>query len=111
VATVDKRTELRLMIAAVDAMAVEMKKKLRAKARDGYSGGLDRGYRDVVAKNLMEHAERLTGYCLHCEVMDGEHDHEEEARQAIDVANLAMMLWAIEQPGFGAASDVRADAK
>lgn len=94
----DKRTELKKMIATVDALAVEMKKKLRAKAREGYSGGLDRSNRGAVAKSLMEHAERLSGYCLHCETLDGEHDDEDEARQAIDVCNLAMMLWVLDSP-------------
>ena len=92
----NKRDELKAMLSAVDELVAKMKKKLCDKARDGYSGGLDDSNRDVVAKKLMEHAERLTGYCLHCKTMDGEHYHEEEARQAIDVANFAMMLWFIE---------------
>ncbi len=91
----DKRTELKTMLAAVDRLAVKMKKKLRAKAREGYSGGLDPTFSTNVGKSLMEHAERLTGYCLHCEVQDGEHELEDEAQQAVDVCNLAMMLWVV----------------
>ena len=94
----DKRTELKAMLAAVDRLAVEMKRKLRAKAREGYGGGLDPAFSVNVGKSLMEHAERLTGYCLHCEAQDGEHDLQDEARQAIDVCNLAMMLWVIDTP-------------
>lgn len=89
----NKREELNTMLAAVDLLAAEMKKKLRAKAREGYSGGLAPAYAATVGKKLMEHAERLTGHCLHCGVQDGDHDREAEARQAIDVCNLAMMLW------------------
>lgn len=93
-----KREELRKMIEAVDRLGDAMKKKLRAKARDGYSGGLDPKYRANVAKALMEHAEKLSGHCIHCGVSDGEHDHEDAARQAIDVANLALMLWVQDSP-------------
>jgi hypothetical protein len=92
----NKREELKAMLAAVDRLALEMKKKLREKAREGYSGGLDRNNRCSVAKKRQEHAERLTGVCPHCQSHDGEHDHEEGARQAVDVCNLALMLWVIE---------------
>ncbi len=91
----DKRTELKVMLAAVDRLAIEMKTKLRAKARDGYSGGLDPSSRFEVAKMLQSHVERLTGLCPHCESHDGEHDKEEGAQQAVDVCNLAMMLWVL----------------
>ena len=73
-------------------------KKLRAKAREGYSGGLKPSFRPTVAKMLMDHAEQLAGVCPHCKVHDGEHDHEEEARQAVDVCNLALMLWLVDSP-------------
>jgi len=92
----NKRAELKVMLAAVDRLAIEMKKKLRQKASEGYSGGLVRINRYEVAKKLQEHAERLTGICPHCLASDGEHDDEEEARQAVDVCNLAMMLWVMD---------------
>ena len=92
----NKQTELRAMLAAVDRLAVEMKKKLRAKAREGYSGGLALVNRTMVAKMLQEHVELLTGVCPSCHAHDGDHDHEDGARQAIDVCNLAMMLWVID---------------
>jgi hypothetical protein len=92
------RQELTVMLDAVDRLAVDMKKKLRQKAREGYRGGLDRGSSYMVAKMLHEHVDRLTGLCPHCKALDGEHDSEENARQAIDVCNLAMMLWVIYSP-------------
>ena len=92
---VNKRNELAAMLTAVDELAARMKAKLRQKAREGYSGGLNHASAANVGKSLMEHAERLTGYCLHCEVQDGEHGIEENAHQAVDVANLAMMRWVI----------------
>jgi hypothetical protein len=92
----NKHAELKAMLAAVDRLAMEMKKKLRQKANEGYSGGLVPINRYDVAKKLQEHAERLTGVCPHCFASDGEHDADENARQAIDVCNLAMMLWVID---------------
>ncbi len=86
------------MLAAVDRLAAEMKKKLRQKAAEGYSGGLQFDNRYMVAKMLQEHVERLTGLCPSCKAIDGDHDREESARQAIDVCNLAMMLWVIDTP-------------
>lgn len=94
----NKRAELQTMLKAVDALAAEMKKKLRAKAREGYSGGLNFTSRYTVSKMLHEHVNSLTGVCPHCLAQDGDHDHEEGARQAIDVCNLAMMLWVINSP-------------
>ena len=89
----NKHAELQSMLAAVDDMARLMKIKLREKAREGYSGGLDPINRDTVVSKLHEHAKRLTGYCDVCHSLDGEHDHEEGAEQAVDVCNLAVMLW------------------
>lgn len=94
----NQRAELKAMLAAVDKLANEMKKKLREKARQGYHGGLDPLYKYEVAKKLQQHVVRLTGLCPHCESLDGEHDHQEGARQAVDVCNLAMMLWLVNQP-------------
>lgn len=99
----NQRAELKTMLAAVDKLAAEMKKKLRAKARDGYRGGLDRASRHNVARMLQEHIERLTGQCPHCHSNDGDHDDEEGARQAIDVCNLAMMLWLVDGAAGGGA--------
>lgn len=96
-----KKEELDRMLAAVDELAHEMKKKLRQKAREGYSGGLDPSSKFEVAKKLQEHVVRLTGICPHCESTDGEHDHEEGAHQAVDVCNLAMMLWVVNGGGHG----------
>ena len=93
----NKRAELNAMLAAVDRLAGEMKKKLRQKAREGYSGGIQRINRHTVAEKLQEHVERLTGVCPHCNSHDGQHDPAEGAQQAVDVCNLAMMLWMMEQ--------------
>lgn len=83
------------MLAAVDTLAAEMKKKLRQKAREGYHGGLEPGSWYMVSKLLHDHVDRLTGLCPHCRSHDGEHEREEGARQAVDVCNLAMMLWVL----------------
>ena len=91
----NKREELKAMLANVDELASKMKAKLRNKARDGYSGGLQQEFAPNVGKSLMDHAERLTGHCLHCGVKNGDHEYEEGAEQAVDVCNLAMMLWVI----------------
>lgn len=88
-----KRAELQAMLAAVDDMAKQMKTKLRAKAREGYSGGLDPLNRETVVERLHEHTKRLTGYCDVCHSHDGDHDRDEGAAQAVDVCNLTLMLW------------------
>jgi hypothetical protein len=74
--------ELQTMIDAVDLLADDMKKKLRRKARQGYHGGLDPANRRTVAHRLHEHASRLTTL-----------GDAGSARQAVDVCNLALMLW------------------
>lgn len=76
------------MVEAVDEMAALMKAKLVDKARQGYSGGLDRDYALRVERKLREHVDRLTVFCPHCS-----HGDDGDPVQAIDVANLAMMLW------------------
>jgi UDP-N-acetyl-D-mannosaminuronic acid transferase (WecB/TagA/CpsF family) len=89
----NKKDEIRNMLESVDEIAVLMKKKLTAKYRAGWSGGLDPDNIENVEHKLREHVEQLIGRCPHCG-----HRHEEEegqVRQAIDVANLAMMLWVI----------------
>lgn len=76
----NKREELNTMLAAVDELALAMKKKLRAKAREGRAGGLDPMNLGLVKRLLREHVSRLC---------------DDESRQAPDVCNLAMMLWVI----------------
>lgn len=103
----NQRAELKAMLAAVDRLATEMKKKLRQKASEGYSGGLKPDSRYMVAERLQEHVERLTGLCPSCKAIDDDHDHDEHARQAIDVCNLAMMLWVMNSPTSTVAKDRR----
>lgn len=55
--------ELKTMLAAVDQLAAEMKDKLREKAAQGYSGGLDPAYADNVRASLKRHVVRLTTAC------------------------------------------------
>jgi len=72
-----KNNELRSMLRKVDRLAKAMKRKLRLKANHGFSGGLDPAYRTNVENKLFIHVLR-------------------EARgenQAVDICNLAMMLW------------------
>jgi len=84
----NKREELKAMIEGVDRMADAMKRKLRMKARKDYSGGLDPDYKQNVARKLHEHTEELVGSCPICgKGTDG------DAAQAVDVCNLALMLW------------------
>lgn len=59
-------------------MAIRMKSKLRTKAKEGRSGGLDSLPTGTLTRLLREHVERLC---------DG------DSRQAVDVCNIAMMLW------------------
>jgi hypothetical protein len=78
----NKADELSAMMGGVDVLAMRMKQKLRRKAREGRSGGLDTANRRMVAKLLSEHVRRfLSG---------------DEQEQAIDVCNLAMMLWVMD---------------
>jgi hypothetical protein len=69
--------------ALVDAFAAEMKAKLRRKYwRDGYTGWDDPSNRPIIEQKLREHVGRLlAGW-----------------DQAVDVANLAAMLWNFRQP-------------
>jgi hypothetical protein len=69
--------------ALVDAFAKEMKKKLRQKYwRDGYTGWDDIANLAIIQQKLGEHVVRL--------LAGGD--------QAVDVANLAAMLWNFRQP-------------
>lgn len=62
---------------AVDAFAVVMKKKLEQKAKEGWTGWDSLDAREAIYNNLLAHA---AGFPL-------------AARQEVDIANLAMMLW------------------
>lgn len=73
------------MIESVDRMADAMKKKLREKAAQGYSGGLDPQYANNVRASLKRHVVRLTG--------DNYLPPQPDPAQAVDVCNLALMLW------------------
>jgi hypothetical protein len=83
--------ELKAMLEGVDRFADAMKAKLRRKAAEGYHGGFSRRHHREVERLLMEHVGRLSARCSCC----GARADESEPRQAIDVANLAMMLWHI----------------
>ena len=74
----NKKQELSAMQGGADLMAIRMKSKLRTKAKEGRSGGLEACHAEMVRRLLREHVERLCNG---------------EARQAVDVCNLAMMLW------------------
>jgi len=67
-----------VMLAAVDEFAIAMKVNLRKKAGEGYTGGLEEENRENVFNSLLDHV-------LMSSLMEG---------QEVDVANLAMMLWA-----------------
>lgn len=92
----NKRQELKAMLAGVDQIAVLMKKKLRMKYREGFSGGLKPTSYALVARMLHEHVERLTGVCPHCNAQDNCHERDDTRRQAVDICNLAMMLWVMQ---------------
>lgn len=62
--------------AAVDAFAEEMKKKLRAKAAQGFGGWDNPAYLQMVLGKLMLRTARV---------------YARDFEQAVDVANLAMM--------------------
>ena len=66
--------EFKALDAMVDAFAREMKKKLHAKALEGYSGWDDHECRDDIRAAMVEHATR-------------------GLFQEVDIANLAAMLW------------------
>lgn len=80
-----ERAELAAMLAAVDRLAADMKDKLREKAAQGYSGGLDPQYADKVRASLKRHVVSLTG--------DNYLPPKPDPAQAVDVCNLALMLW------------------
>ena len=70
--------DLHSLLIAVDMFAQAMKAKLRRKATEGYSGGLESASRAEVAARFHEH---LAKGGLFAE------------NQEVDVANLVMMLW------------------
>ena len=69
--------ELKEMLKKVDRYAKAMKAKLRLKAKQGFSGGLDPAFRNNVENKLFTHVARQ---------IRGEN-------QSVDIGNLAMMLW------------------
>lgn len=89
----NKRQEFEAMIAGVDRLAALMKKRLRQKRREGYSGGLNPENRHRVVEMLRDHLGHIGG-CLHC---GADPETEDETFQhAADIANLAMMLGLID---------------
>lgn len=81
--------EMQALDALVDAFAAEMKKKLRRKALEGYSGWDDPAYAEGMRAAMLEHALRGPG-------------------QEVDVANLAAMLWNIGSNALGKTTDASA---
>jgi len=69
--------ELSALNMAVDVFAAHMKVKLAEKAAAGWSGWNVNGYSSIIASRLL-HKANLVEY---------------DRKQAVDVANLAMMLW------------------
>ena len=68
--------ELKALDRMVDAFAKEMKKKLHKKVIEGYSGWDDVKYKNAIKASLRNHVDR--------------------EEQEVDVANLAAMLWNME---------------
>jgi hypothetical protein len=91
-----KSEELAALCAAVDELAAAMKAKLRRKAREGYRGGLDESNHNMVRSKLHGHYERLVGhhYMRTDDIPPGRATRAPDYQQAVDVANLVMMLWA-----------------
>lgn len=85
----NKREEFEAMLAGVDRLAAAMKKRLRAKQREGYSGGLDKEMRAEVAAMMREHVDHIAG----CRCCGANAETEDDTfAHAVDIANLAMML-------------------
>ena len=63
--------------------ANQMDKKMFEKLKKGYHGWDNPRYKKVIKEKLMEHTKELIAG---------------DNRQAVDVANLAMMLWAKTKP-------------
>lgn len=72
------REEFARLDQAVDTFAQQMKDKLHKKATDGFTGWDDTAFEPIIKGKFIEHAHRL---------------HEGDNGQAVDVANLAMMLF------------------
>lgn len=89
-----KQQELAAMCAGVDKLARAMKAKLRAKARQGFRGGLDEANHHTVKHHLHSHYERFTGHrYVRSTCKDTLNSWEPQLHQARDVCNLVMMLW------------------
>ena len=69
--------ELADLNAAVDGFAEAMKAKLAAKAREGWAGWRSPAFDGMIVSRLMSKANLV----------------EYDRKQAVDIANLSMMLW------------------
>lgn len=65
------------LMECVDAFAEQMKVKLRKKRAQGFSGWDDENELQYITDIMMQHAEELA----------------EGKNEAVDLANLAMMIW------------------
>lgn len=73
--------EIQRLGSAVDEFSVAMKARLAEKAREGWRGWDDPSSRDAIYTTLLAHA---AGVPL-------------AARQEVDIANFAMMLWRMRE--------------
>ncbi len=69
--------ELAALNAAVDAFAEAMKAKLAAKAKEGWTGWSSPAFDGMIVSRLIKKANLV----------------EFDRKQAVDIANLSMMLW------------------
>lgn len=72
----------RRLVTAVNQFAKVMKEKLLTKAAEGWRGWDCDGYQGLFLQKLHEHELQL---------------QRGDMTQAVDVANFAMMLWALDQ--------------
>jgi hypothetical protein len=66
--------EIDALDACVNAFAKEMKRKLKRKYMEGFSGWDKKEYESIITQKLIEHSVKNRG-------------------EEIDIANLSMMLW------------------
>jgi len=69
--------EIAELNAAVDAFSIAMKAKLAAKAKAGWAGWRSHAYDGMIVSRLIAKANLV----------------EFDRKQAVDIANFAMMLW------------------
>lgn len=70
-------TERQRLIAAVDAFAAEMKKRLLEKLRDGWAGWREGEYQEEIGERMIYNATRA--------------EKNNDLQSLVDAANLAMM--------------------